>query len=180
MFKKIKSDYRAYKLNSYHLIIGIFTMNTFYLVLLYRISHQLFILNIPLLPSILRSISLIIFGADISPAAVIGEGFRVAHSFGIVIGSDVVIGKNFQIFQCVTIGGKDFERNGRTMPLIGDNVTVFTSSSILGPIFIGDNVSIGANSLVIKDIPDSVSVGGVPAKILRRIDYPHSLKSLQK
>lgn len=86
---------------------------------------------------------------------------------GIVIGCFVHAGRNLEIFQNVTIGSNRKEKAGRVMPLIGDNVTIGSGAVVVGPIIIGNNVSIGANSYVDKDIPDNAIVAGIPAKIIR-------------
>lgn len=95
----------------------------------------------------------------------------------IVIGPKVRIGDNFQCFQGVTIGGNDKEISGRTMPKIGNNVTAFSGSVIIGPLSIGDNTSIGANSVVLTDAKSNVVLAGIPAKIVNQVEIAHSLKS---
>ena len=93
----------------------------------------------------------------------------IHHSVGIVIGHEVVIGSHCEIFQNVTIGSNRKEVKGRFMPIIGDNVSIGSGAVVVGAIRIGSNVVIGANSYVDKDIPDNMVVGGIPAKIIKRI-----------
>lgn len=176
----IRTDYEIYHMTIPGLIKGFFTGHTFYLVLLYRLGHFSIAHKIPFIPSLLRAWSIIIYSADISPRAKIGRAFRVAHSVGIVIGDSAQIGDNFECFQNVTIGGRDRELNERTMPKIGNNVTVFSGACVLGPIEIGDNVSIGANSVVINDVEKNTVVAGVPAKKIGDVDVPHSLRSIKR
>ena len=76
------------------------------------------------------------------------------------------IGENFWINQQVTLGYKDNTR----APIIGDNVMVTCGAKVLGPIAIGNNVVVGANAVVVKDVEDNVVVGGIPAKIIKRLD----------
>lgn len=166
----IKSDYKVYNMNIMSLLTGLFTCHTFYLVMLYRVGNYLLKHNIPFLPFLFRAWGIILFSADISPVAKIGKSFRIAHSVGIVIGDTVTIGDNFQCFQNVTLGGRNVEANGRKMPQIGNNVTVFSGACVLGPIVIGDNVLIGANSVVLKDIENNVVVAGSPAKVVNRVE----------
>lgn len=180
MFAELKEDYKAYRLSPIRILIGLITLSTFWLVVIYRFGHWAYKKNIPLVPSICRAIGIMFYGADISPAARIGPGFRIAHSVGIVIGHDVVAGENFEVFSNVTLGGRDRVSNGRTMPTFGDNVTVFAGAAVLGPINIGDNVSIGANAVVIKDVPSNVAVAGNPARIVGQISKPHSLRSMER
>ncbi len=88
------------------------------------------------------------------------------HPIGIVIHPKVILGKNCTIFQNVTIGqGKNI--NGRDIPIIGDNVTVYANAVIIGGITIGNNVTIGAGSIVISDIPDNAVVAGNPSRIIK-------------
>jgi serine O-acetyltransferase len=118
----------------------------------------------------INAVGIALFGADIAPGAVIGGGLRIAHSVGIVIGYDVVLGSNVQIFQNVTIGSGNAERDGRVMPTIGDNVRIFAGSVTIGPIIIGKNSTIGANAVVTKDFPSDVVIAGIPGRIVGRID----------
>jgi serine O-acetyltransferase len=121
---------------------------------------------------------ILFYGAEISYGAEIGPGFRVAHSVGIVIGPKVKAGANLEVFQNVTIGGRDRERNGILKPVIEDNVTIFTGAAVLGPVRVGENVSVGANSVVTKDIAPNLIVAGVPAQIVGKVNIPHSLRSM--
>ena len=109
------------------------------------------------------------YGCEISPYANIGGGLFLPHCVGIVIGHEVSIGDNCEIFQNVTIGSNRKEKFNRYMPIIGKNVSIGSGAVVVGPIQIGDNVVIGANSYVDKDIPDNVVVAGCPAKILRTL-----------
>ncbi len=164
----IKSDYKAYHLTLKRLIIGLFTGHCFYTVMLYRQGNFLVRNRIKFLPDVLKYISLRAFACEISPYAQIGSEFKIYHSPGIVIGWNVKIGDRCTVFQNVTIGeiaGKT--RDGQTMPVIGNNVTIYSGAVVAGPIRIGDNVVIGANSVVTKDIPSNCFVAGVPANIIR-------------
>lgn len=163
----IKSDYKAFNMNCFSLVKGLFTAHTFYVVMLYRIGNFLYRHNIKFLPQIIKVIQLRVFACEISPYAKIGKSFRILHSAGIVIGHNCEIGDNCTILQNVTMGQNGKERNGRTMPKIGDNVSVYAGACLLGPIEIGDNVAIGANAVVTKDFGNNLIIAGVPAKILR-------------
>jgi serine O-acetyltransferase len=105
----------------------------------------------------------------ISVSAEIGPGFLIAHVGGLVIGDKTRIGANCDVRQNVTFGGnfskKDTE--GRTQPWVGDNVSFGVGAVILGPVRIGSNSIVGANSVVIRDVPENVIVFGVPAKIMK-------------
>ena len=98
----------------------------------------------------------------------IDSGLIIYHGYSTIIHT-TKIGKNFSIYQNVTIGrGKNIR--GRYTPIIGNNVTAFTGSVVVGGITIGDNVTIGAGSIVIKDIPSNCVVAGNPAKIVKYLD----------
>lgn len=99
----------------------------------------------------------------ISPKCVIGEGFHMMHLDGITIGSGTIIGKNCTIYHQVTIGN---EKN--KFPIIGDNVTIYAGAKVIGGIKIGNNAVIGANAVVIKDVPDNAVAVGVPARIIKK------------
>ena len=99
----------------------------------------------------------------LSPEAKIGDGLHMMHFLGIVIGSGVVIGNNCTIYQQVTIG----KEKGK-FPKIGDNVIIYSGAKILGGVTIGDNSIIGANAVVITDVPENSIAVGVPARIIYR------------
>ncbi|MBE6322871.1 MAG: serine acetyltransferase [Bacteroidales bacterium] len=104
-------------------------------------------------------------GIQIKIGTEIGPGLNIHHISGIIMSPEVKVGKNFTIYQGVTVGRV---HNGKKagVPTVGDNVTAFAGSKILGNIKIGNNVIIGANAVVLSDVPDNVTVGGIPAKII--------------
>lgn len=163
----IKSDYKAFGMTPFSLIKGLFTLHTFYAVLLYRVGNFFYRHHIKLLPDITKAIQLRFFACEISPYAKIGAGFRIFHSPGIVVGHNCEIGDNCVILQNATLGQNGNEKDGRTMPRLGNNVSVYAGACLLGPIEIGNNVEIGANSVVTKDFGDNLVLAGVPAKIIR-------------
>lgn len=164
----IKEDYKAYKLSVKGLIIGFFTGHAFYAVLLYRIGNFFARHHIPFFPYFFGYIQLKKFACEISPYATIGGGFRLYHTPGIVVGWGVKIGDNCEIFQNVTIGESRRETAGKRFPIIGDNCSVYAGACISGPITIGNHVEIGANSVVLSDIPDYAFAAGAPAQIKQR------------
>ena len=107
-------------------------------------------------------------GADIHPAAEIGDYFFVDHATGIVIGETTIIGDHVIIYQGVTLGGVSTSK-GKRHPTIGNHVVIGANASVLGNITIGNNVRIGAGSVVVKDdVPDNCTVVGVPGRVVKR------------
>ncbi len=164
----IGKDYQSYGLSFNSAVKGWFTGHAFYAVLLYRLSHWLYCHHIPVLPDMIRFRAIKRFSCEISPAATIGEGFKLHHTVGIVIGHEVVMGRHCEVFQNVTIGSNRKQKDGRFMPHIGNNVSIGSGAVVVGAITIGDDVIIGANSYVDKDVPSGVIVAGAPARIIRK------------
>jgi serine O-acetyltransferase len=134
-------------------------------VLLFRLSSVFYRWKVFPLAYFLQAIQGVIAGAEIHPAALIGPGLCLVHSHGIVIGDRVRIGRNFQCFQGVTVGdsGKDDRQ-----PVLGDRVIATAGCKILGGISIGDDAVIGANAVVLIDVPANSVAVGVPARVLSR------------
>ncbi|AMK13986.1 serine O-acetyltransferase CysE [methanogenic archaeon mixed culture ISO4-G1] len=106
-------------------------------------------------------------GCDIHPGATIGKRFFIDHATGVVIGETTEIGDDVSIYQGVTLGGVSTNK-GKRHPTIGNHVVVGCNASVLGAIRIGNNVRIGAGSVVLKDVPDDCTVVGVPGRIVRK------------
>lgn len=131
----------------------------FYAISIYRLSHQLHVLKVPIMPRMMSEYVHGITGIDIHPGATIGESFFVDHGTGIVIGETSVIKSNVKIFQGVTLGGlqvkKDMQSTKRH-PTIEDNVTIYANATILGgDIVIGANSTIGANVWITQSVPEN-------------------------
>lgn len=101
-------------------------------------------------------------GIEIHPGAVIGKNFFIDHGTGIVIGETTIIGDNVTIFHGVTLGGISNTKDKRH-PTIKDNVVIGCGAKVLGNITIGKNSKVGANAVVVKDVPPNITVVGVPA-----------------
>jgi len=132
----------------------------------YRLSHALLALHVPVLPRFVSQLARWLTGIEIHPGAKIGKGFFIDHGMGVVIGETTEIGDNVTLFQGVTLGGTGKER-GKRHPTLGDNVVVGAGAKILGNIRIGNNSLVGANAVVLKDVPDNCTVVGVPGRIAR-------------
>lgn len=131
------------------------------------ISHPIYRMNIPFIPRLFSQIMRFLTGIEIHPGAKIGKGFFIDHGMGIVIGETAEIGKGCVMFHNVTLGGTG-KHSGKRHPTIGDNVIIGTGSVLLGPIKIGNNVKIGADTIVVnKNIPSNCTVVGTPGKIVK-------------
>lgn len=131
----------------------------------YRIEHWLWQKKIPILPQLIHHVIFLIFNSHIPASCTIGKNTRFAYGgIGVVIHAHSIIGDNCIIGTNVTIGG----RSGRVNPpIIGNHVYISTGAKVLGDIKIEDNVIIGANAVVIKDVPLNAVVAGVPSKIIK-------------
>lgn len=108
-------------------------------------------------------------GIEIHPGAKIGKKFFIDHGMGVVIGETAEVGDNVTLYHGVTLGGTTWKKIKRH-PTIGNNVVVGTGAKILGPIQIGDNTRIGANSVVVNGIPPNSIVVGIPGKVVFRVE----------
>ncbi len=131
----------------------------FYAISVYRLSHQLYVLKVPIIPRMMSEYVHGITGIDIHPGATIGESFFVDHGTGIVIGETSIIKSNVKIFQGVTLGGiqvKKEMKSSKRHPTIEDNVTIYANATILGgDIVIGANSTIGANVWITQSVPEN-------------------------
>jgi serine O-acetyltransferase len=135
-------------------------------LLAHRIAHALYCARVPFLPRAIAYASRSVTGIEIHPAACIGDGLFIDHGMGVVIGETAEVGHNVTLYQGVTLGGTGFAQ-GKRHPTVGDNVTVGSGAKLLGPILIGHNSKIGANSVVIHDVPANSTVVGVPGHPVR-------------
>lgn len=132
----------------------------------HRIAHKLYELEVPLLPRIISEIAHSETGIDIHPAARIGESFFIDHGTGVVIGATCIIGSRVKLYQGVTLGAKSFPKadDGSLIkgierhPIIGDNVIVYSNTTLLGRINIGESARIGANMWITEDVPAGQSL----------------------
>ncbi len=136
-------------------------------LVIYRIAHKFWQWKLPLIPRWLSQSARFGTGIEIHPGAIIGKNLFIDHGMGVVIGETTVIGDNVLLYQGVTLGGTGKE-SGKRHPTVGNNVVVGTGAKILGNIAIGDNSYIGANAVVIKDVPPNSTVVGIPGRITRQ------------
>lgn len=135
---------------------------------LYRVAHWLAKKNVPILPGLLKYFIFFCFNSVVPYTCDIGRDSKFAYgAIGVVLHSRTRIGKKVIIGQGVTIG-RQLDPKG--VPRIGDNVYISAGARVLGDISVGNNVIIGANSVVVKSVPDNCIVAGVPARIIRYVD----------
>ena len=132
----------------------------------HRLAHRLWQWQIPFVPRMVSQLARWFTGIEIHPGATIGPGLFIDHGMGVVIGETAVLGRNVTLFQGVTLGGTGKEK-GKRHPTIGHNVVIGSGAKVLGNLMIGDNVQIGANAVVIRDVPPNSVVVGVPGRIVR-------------
>jgi len=135
-------------------------------VLAHRIAHTIQEAGVPLVPYGIAYLSRVATGVEIHPAAKIGDALFIDHGAGVVIGETAEIGDNVTLYQGVTLGGTGFAR-GKRHPTVDDDVVIGSGAKLLGPIRVGANSKIGANSVVIHDVPPNSTVVGNPGHPVR-------------
>jgi serine O-acetyltransferase len=135
-------------------------------LLAYRVAHRLYRDGVPFAPRAISMVTRAITGIEIHPAAKIGLGLFIDHGAGVVVGETAEIGDNVTLYQGVTLGGTGFA-TGKRHPTVQDNVTIGSGAKLLGPITIGHGAKIGANSVVITDVPPNSTVVGNPGHPVR-------------
>jgi len=135
-------------------------------LLAHRVAAALYRAGIPLLPRLIAALARSMTGIEIHPGASIGPGLFIDHGMGVVIGETAQVGANVTIYQGVTLGGTGFA-TGKRHPTVEDNVTIGSGAKLLGPIAVGHGSKIGANSVVIHDVPPNCTVVGNPGHPVR-------------
>ncbi|MEK6278099.1 MAG: serine O-acetyltransferase [Actinomycetota bacterium] len=135
-------------------------------LLAHRLAHVLNEADVPLAPMAIAYLSRAVTGIEIHPAARIGNDFFIDHGSGVVIGETAEIGDRVTLYQGVTLGGTGFQR-GKRHPTVGDNVTVGSGAKLLGPIEVGHGAKVGANTVVVEDVPPNSTVVGNPGHTVR-------------
>jgi serine O-acetyltransferase len=135
-------------------------------LLAHRVAHALHESGVPLVPHAVANVSRVLTGVEIHPAARIGEALFIDHGAGVVIGETSEIGDNVTIYQGVTLGGTGFAR-GKRHPTVDDDVVIGSGAKLLGPIHVGAASKVGANSVVIHDVPARSTVVGNPGHPVR-------------
>lgn len=138
----------------------------FHAILAHRAAHRLNRWRVPLVPRLISQISRFFTGIEIHPGAKIGRRFFIDHGMGVVIGETAEIGDDVLLYQGVTLGGTGNE-TGKRHPTLGSRIVVGTGAKILGSIRIGNDVRIGAGSVVVQPVPDHSTVVGIPGRVVR-------------
>src|ERR671937_2682798 len=135
-------------------------------LLSHRVAHALHGAGVPLVPRFLANVVRVTTGVEIHPAARIGRGLFIDHGSGVVIGETAEIGDDVTLYQGVTLGGTGFA-TGKRHPTVQDNVTIGSGAKLLGPIMVGHGAKVGANTVVITDVPPNSTVVGNPGHVVR-------------
>ncbi|MGG0824383.1 serine O-acetyltransferase [Paenibacillus turicensis] len=169
MFDTIKSDVRAVFDNdpaARSRFEVIFTYSGLHAIWSHRIAHTFYNRGWFTLARIISQMNRFFTGIEIHPGARIGKRLFIDHGMGVVIGETCEIGDDVVIYQGVTLGGSGKEK-GKRHPTIGNNVVIGSGAKILGSFKVGDQCNIGANSVVLREVPDGSTVVGIPGKVVR-------------
>lgn len=134
----------------------------------HSISHFLHTHKLVFLARLNSQIMRFFTGIEIHPGAEIGHSILIDHGMGVVIGETAVVGNRVIIYHGSTLGGTG-NHSGKRHPTIGNDVIIGSGAKVLGPVVIGDHVKIGANSVVLKDIPNGSTVVGIPGRVVKNI-----------
>ena len=143
----------------------IFCYPGFHALLLYRVSHKLWVWKIPVIPRMISTFARFMTGIDIHPGATIGRRFFIDHGMGVVIGETAEIGDDVLLYQGVTLGGTSSKAEKRH-PTLKRGVVVGAGAKVLGNITLGNYSKVGAGSVVVTDVPEHATVVGVPGRVI--------------
>ena len=167
MFKKLRYDIESVMKNdpaARSKIEVLLLYQSIHVLIFYRIANRLYRFKLFFLARLISQLGRFFTGIEIHPGAKIGKGLFIDHGMGVVIGEPAEIGDNVTIYHGVTLGGTGKEK-GKRHPTVGNNVIIGCGAKVLGPINIGDEAKIGANAVVLKDVPQGKTVVGIPGVI---------------
>ena len=170
MFSLIKEDFMNVKKNdpALHSTFELFfSYPGLWAIFFYRISNSIYKKGLRFLPRLISSLGQFLTTIDIHPAATIGRRVFIDHGVGVVIGETAIVGNDVLIYQQVTLGGVSLS-HGKRHPTLEDNVVVGAGAKVLGDITIGRNSKVGANSVVVKNVPADSTAIGIPARVIKR------------
>ncbi len=162
-----------------HFLEILLTYNGMHAIWIYRITHVLWKLKLKLIARLLSAIARAFTGVEIHPAATIGKNFVIDHGTGVVIGETTQIGDDVLIYHGVTLGGTGNERGHKRHPSICTGAMIASGAKVLGDIKVGSYSKIGANAVVLSDVPDYATAVGIPARIIQADKTDSTLCSLQ-
>ncbi len=175
-FKEVREDIRAVleqdpaARNSFEVLLcypGIWSL------IFHRPAHWFYRHNLKLIARVISQLARWFTGIEIHPGATIGRRCFIDHGMAVIIGETTEIGDDVTIYQGVTLGGTGKD-TGKRHPTIGDRVVISSGAKVLGPFRVGNDVKIGAGSVVLKEVPDGCTVVGIPGTIVRRHGKPTS------
>jgi len=137
-------------------------------VVFYRIANVIYRKGFTTLARFVMAINQFLTNIDIHPGAKIGRRLFIDHGVGVVIGETAIIGNDVLIYQGVTLGGVSLEKGTKRHPTIENNVVIGGGAKVLGNITIGQHSKIGANSVVVKDVPEKSTAIGIPARVVQK------------
>lgn len=143
----------------------IFCYPGFHVMIFYRLAHWLWNNNMKFFGRLVSHFGRFMTGIEIHPGATIGRGFFIDHGMGVVIGETAEIGENCTLYHGVTLGGTSWAKEKRH-PTLGNNVIIGSGAKILGPFTVGDDSKIGSNSVVVKEVPATATVVGIPGRVV--------------
>src|SRR5574344_704278 len=170
LFSQIKEDFNVPKNNDPALESNfevIFNYPGVWAIIHYRIANRLYLKGFKILSRIYSGISQFLTNIDIHPAATIGRRVFIDHGIGVVIGETTIVEDDVLIYQGVTLGGVSLNK-GKRHPTVKSNSVIGSGAKVLGNITIGQNCKIGANSVVVVDVPENSTAVGVPARIIKK------------
>lgn len=144
-----------------------FTYSGLHAIWAYRVAHWFYTRKIFTIARIISQISRFFTGIEIHPGAKIGQRLFIDHGMGVVIGETCEIGDDVLLYQGVTLGGSGKEK-GKRHPTIGNQVVVSSGAKVLGSFTVGDNSVIGANAVVLREVPANSTVVGIPGRIVKK------------
>jgi serine O-acetyltransferase len=169
-FSLIKEDFHNVKKNdpALHSTFELFfNYPGLWALFFHRIAHWIYKKGLRFIPRFISAIGHFLTMIDIHPAASIGRRVFIDHGVGVVIGETAIIGNDVIIYQQVTLGGVSTSK-GKRHPTLGNGVVIGAGAKVLGNITIGDNSKVGANSVVVKNVPADSTAIGIPARVLKR------------
>ena len=172
VLRRLGEDIRAIRANdpaARSSIEVLLTYPGFHVLLTHRLSNWLYRRGRRLVARVVSHLGRQLTGIEIHPGATIGRRLVIDHGMGVVIGETAVVGNDVLLYQGVTLGGTA-RGAGRRHPSIGNEVQIGAGATVLGAIMVGNNARIGSGAVVVQSVDPGVTVGGVPARILRRID----------